>query len=269
MACVEMVVNNSPEAAKLYQELVDGWAAPGLKAFYRQFIGEVDPAVKEDWKESLRKPELVLGSNPNQVFEVYGGLLSSGSLEPVGWAQQAMAMAEGLPENSPEGLALAEWFKRMFSFILEGFNRQEDLQTGIVRVSPFDESLWLRLAVLYRSGLEHGGITQDRVQRAFKVREVKGKPVDFEKELVEKPTGRLHRQVTQAGKQAGLSLRHDHTFEDAAWYWYQSRIVHPSVYQYVNAASFTEENPPNLKNVQKAVQACDTAVGFRRHRHKP
>ena len=59
MACVEVVANSSPRAGELYRELVAAWAAPGVKALYKEVMASVPEEDVQEWKEKLGQAELV------------------------------------------------------------------------------------------------------------------------------------------------------------------------------------------------------------------
>jgi len=261
MACVEVVANWSPRGRELYQELVKAWTAPGVRGFYEQFMAQVPDDVVQEWKDKMRNPGLALAPDANKPFQDLVALRSSlgsvfGSAEVVNALQGA--------ESTPEVTDLARLVNLILEFINAGFNREKDLERGIVRVLPSTETPWLMLMVLYRSGLEHGGITPERLDRIYKVRQVNGETVNFEQLMTEEPMSRLHREVARASKEAGLKLRHDNKFVDAAWLWYQCRVVHASVEKYVDALSHEGDCTLDLKNVQKVVKVCDDAIGFRK-----
>lgn len=266
MACVEVIANFSPRGAELYRELVRAWAAPGVKGFYEQFMAEVPEEDILEWKNKFRNPGLLLVPDPNKPFRDLAQVGSS--LESVRGTEEIVRALEGA-ESTPEATDTAGLFELIFAFIIAGFNREKDLERGIVRVLPSTEHPWLLLMVLYRTGLEHGGITPERLNRVYKVKQVKGKTVNFEDVMVNEPMSRLHRRVVEASKKAGLKLHHDNKFLDAAWVWYQCRVVHATVEDYLEAEWDKGDYAIDLKNLQKLVKLCDDAVGYRKRLAKP
>lgn len=263
MACIEVVANYSAQAGEMYAELVHAWGAPELQAFYRDFVASLPDELIEEWKDCLRRPEVALADameNPlallseSEVDEVFEGIWDDPEYEP---------SFEGVMSDA-QARAFLNWVRLLLAFVRVGFNPQPDREAGTYRVVPRPERSPLLFAVMYRSGLEYGGVTPARLDRAYKVREVNGKVVDFEEVMAEKPANRRHRTVVKASKKAHMRLQHDYTFLDAATLWYRCRMLYTSVDQYVGAAAFVEENTPDLKNVQKAVKKCDRAVGYMR-----
>jgi hypothetical protein len=266
MACVEVVANWSPRGRELYQELVNAWSAPGVKGFFEQFIANVPDDVVQEWKEKMRNPGLALSPDPNKPFDDLGK--AGSSLGTVFGSEAVVRALEGA-ESTEEAADTARLFGLIFEFIIQGFNREKDLEQGIVRVLPTTEPPWLMLMALYRSGLEHGSITPDRLDRVYKVRQVKGKTVNFEEVMANEPMSRLHRKVVEASKKAGLKLHHDNTFLDAAWVWYQCRVVHATVEEFLKAEWDEGDYSVDLKNLQKLVKTCDDAVGYQKRLARP
>lgn len=179
MACVEVVANCSPDAGEIYRELVKAWADPEVKGFYEQVMATLSEQDVEDWKGQLRNPGLAFLPDPNKPFN--DALALDSSVEETEHSDAVLKALEG-QESTPEASAAARVFGLLFAFITQGFNREKDLDRGIVRVMPTTEPHWLMLAVLFRSGLEYGDVTPDRLERIYKVGKVKGKTVIFEDE---------------------------------------------------------------------------------------
>lgn len=266
MACVEVVANWSPRGRELYQELVRAWTAPGVKGFCEQFMANMGEDEVEEWRDKLRNPGLALSPDPNKPFEDLGRAGSSlGSV----FGSEAVVNAIKGAESTPEATDTARVFGLVFEFINAGFNREKDLEQGIVRVLPTTEPPWLMLMALYRSGLEHGNVTLERLDRVYKVRQVKGKTVNFEEVMANEPMSRLHRKMVETSKKAGLKLHHDNTFLDAAWVWYQCRVVHATVEDFLEAEWNEGDYSVDLKNLQKLVKTCDDAVGYQKRVARP
>ena len=128
MACVEVVIDCSPLGRDLYQELVKAWSAPGVKAFYEQFMAEVPEDEVEGWKEGLMHPELMLLPDPNKPFLQIAG--AGSSLQSVPGSDEIVKALEG-EESTAEVSDTAELFGLVFAFIIEGFNRESDLERGV------------------------------------------------------------------------------------------------------------------------------------------
>ena len=67
MACVEVLANNSPKAGELYRELVQAWAALGVKGFYERFMADVPEENVQEWKAKLMNPGLMLLPDPSRL----------------------------------------------------------------------------------------------------------------------------------------------------------------------------------------------------------
>ncbi len=266
MACVEVVANWSPRGRELYQELLKAWASPGAKAFYKQFMAEAPEEEVKNWKNMVRNPGLMLLPDPNKPFR---DLVEAGSAPASVQGTEEITEALEGDWSTPEVSDTARLIELVLAFIEEGFNREEDLKRGIVRVLPTTEPPWLLLMTMYRSGLEYGGITLERLNRIYKVRQVKGKTVNFEEVMANDPMSRLHRRVVKASKEVGLKLHHDNTFLDAAWVWYQCRVVHASVEDFLEAEWDKGDYSVDLKNLQKLVRRCDDAIGYRKRLARP
>jgi len=266
MACVEVVANWSPRGRELYRELVKAWAAPGARAFYEQFMAEVPDEEVEKWKDGLRNPGLALLPDPNRPFRDLVEV--SSSLGSVSGSEQVVKARDGA-EGTPEVRDVATVVSLVLGFIIEGFNREKDLERGIVRVMPSTDYPWLPLMVEYRSALEHGGITPERLDRLYQVRQVKGKTVNFEDVMTQEAMSRLHRKVVADAKKLGLKQRHDSSFLDTAWVWYQCRVVHATVEDFLEAEWDNGDYSIDLKNLQKVVKVCDDVVGYRKRLARP
>lgn len=266
MACVEVVASCSPHAGEIYRELVNAWAAPDVKGFYEQVMATLPEQDVEDWKGQFRNPELAFLPDPNKPFKDVLGV--GASVENTEFNDAVLKALQG-EESTPEATAAATVFGLVFAFIIAGFNREQDLERDIVRVLPTTEPPWLMSMVLYRSGLEYGGITPERLDRIYKVGKVKDKTVNFEEVMTQEPMSRLHRKVVEASKKASLKLHHDNKSLDAAWVWYQSRVVHATVEDLLEAEWDKGDYEVDLKNLQKLVKLCDDAIGYQKRLARP
>lgn len=260
MACVEVVSQNREQAGLLYSNMLKAWAKPGTSDLYNKVISQIANTEIEEWKEIVKHPESVIESDVNEPWikaaEMLGNTEATKEVVEGEWGVKTDKVEEEFPETWDLLMLIIE-------FILKGFNRKQDTEKGKYKVIPSTSPPWLLLAVMCRTGFESKNITSSTMRRLFKVRNIKGKDYDFEEILTMQPWSRKHRWVASAAKEAKMTLRHDNKFLDAAWLWYQCRIVHLGIEKFLDSEA-DKLNYPDLKNVQKEVQLCDKAIGYQR-----
>lgn len=266
MACVEIVSNNSERAGAIYRNILDAWEKPGIKTFYDELISEIPDSEKEEWKNKLKFPEKAFEPDVNKPWTDLLNLTNepdfgNGIIE--GKWKKAL---ESLEEQYTD---VGHLFSLILEFILVGFNRESDQAEGKYKVIPSFTPPWLILAIMYRTAFEYNQITLDRLRKIYKVRKFKGKTYDFEEVLTKQPMSRMHRRMVAGGKKAKMVLRHDSKFLDTAWLWYQCRVVHSNIEEFLSAEAERGNDKLDLKNVQKEIRRCDDAVGYQRRKKPP
>ncbi len=59
---------------------------------------------------------------------------------------------------------------------------------------------WLIIAAMFRSAFDSRNITLDQMRRVYKVKQIKGKIVDFDEVLTKQPISWMHREMAALGK---------------------------------------------------------------------
>jgi len=245
MPCVEVVSRSSEKAAAIYNEIVEAWGEPGIKAVCEDIVSEVPEFERERVKQALLHPESELLPDPNKPFKNLEKLFTGLEVSEDFFKAEETARLERL----------------ISEFIIVGFNRESDIAKGRLRVFPSEKNVWLILAVVMRTAFEHTDITLEKIRNFYKLRKYKGEVVDFHKVLTEEPMSRKHRRIVASSKAVNLKLKNDKTIVKAARRWYQCRIVYPRISEFCDSESEKEIIlEPN--NVAKQIRPCDDAVGY-------
>jgi len=259
VACVEVVSKSSEKARAIYQEIIEAWGKPGIKAFYEAIISEVPDSELERAKYALLHPETELLPDPNKPFkdleEMFIGLEIN---EDIFKDDDNVQLP---PEDEQDLERFANLVCLIMEFIIVGFNRESDIEKGRYRVVPTEKAPWLILAVMLRTSFESNNITLERLGRIYKLRKYKGKIIDFDKVLTEQPMSRWHRRIVASGKAVKLKLKNDRVIMEAARHWYKARVAFPSINKYCAAPVNYKLDP---KNIGKQIRPCDDAVGYTR-----
>jgi hypothetical protein len=72
----------------------------------------------------------------------------------------------------------------------------------------------------------------------------------------------MHRRLVAAGKGTNMKLHHDYKYLDAAWLWYQCRIIYQNIDDFLDAEEDKGNHNFDYKNVQKQIKICDDALGY-------
>lgn len=259
VACVEVVSKNSEKAKAIYQQIIESWGKTGIKAISDEVFSLVPKSEIEKMKNALLHPEAELLPDPNKPFrkleEMFAGIEIN----------EDFFKDENIDNLSPEQQKEVQEFAELACLILEftiiGFNRETDIEKRRYRVIPTEKGTWLILAVMLRTSAENYNITLEGLRNFFKVREYKGKTIDFHKVLAEQPMSRLHRRMIASGKAVKLKLKNDKVIIDAARAWYQCRVKYSSVSKYCDALS-KKGVILDPKNLEKKIRPCDDAVGY-------
>ncbi|MFC2012630.1 hypothetical protein ACFLVU_05820, partial [Chloroflexota bacterium] len=64
IACVEIVAKNSEKAGVIYDQIVEAWENPRVKAISKEFLSEIPDFKKEEIKQALIHPETAFLPDP-------------------------------------------------------------------------------------------------------------------------------------------------------------------------------------------------------------
>ncbi len=233
-ACVEVVSKSSEKVGAIYQEIIEAWEKPGIKAFHEAIMSEVPDSEIERAKYALLHPETEFLPDPNRPFkqleEMFTGLEINEDFFEDDDSTEDLSQED--QQNVEEFAALV---CLVLEFIIVGFNRESDIAKGRYRVIPSEKAPWLILAVMIRTSLESYNITLERLRRIYKVRKYKGKAIDFHEVLTEQPMSRWHRRIVASGKAAKLKLKNDRVIIEAARHWYKCRVAFLSISKYCDS----------------------------------
>jgi hypothetical protein len=257
-ACVEVVSKSSEKAASLYKQILEAWDNPGVTKISKEIYAEIPDSTQEEIKQTLINPEKALLPDPNKPFkdleEVFTDLKMDDAI------LNAQNSTETISKEDEKNLEeVLNFALLIYEFILVGFNREADVDKGIIKVIPSEKHIWLILAVEMRTSFEHANIKLEKVRNFYLVRKNKGKIIDYHKILTEQPMSRMHRRMIADSKKVNLKLKNDRIFMNAARLWHQCRVVYPSVNKYCEAQSAHGEQL-DPKNIEKMIKPCDEAV---------
>ena len=245
VACVEVVCRSCERAGKVYDRIVKAWSEAGAKSVSERIGSMIGESGREKIREAALHPERELLPDPNKLFREMESLFRGVELKREFFEAEETGRLEAL----------------ISEFIVVGFNRKSDTETGRCRVIPSDNAPWLIWAVGILTALDSHRLTLERVRDFYKVRRHKGKRVDFHKVLTEQPMSRLHRRMVASAKAVDLRLKNDRTIVAAAQRWYQCRVVYRSIDDFCDAEA-EKGHILDGKNVDKQIRPCDDAVGY-------
>jgi len=260
MACVEVVSKNSEKASSIYKNILKAWVKPETNDLYIEVTSRMSNSEVEEWKELIRHPESLIKSDINEPWIKFPLALQDEDYIKSFLEENFEIDSDSVEEEFP---GVVNLFKLIYEFIFVGFNREIEIKKGKYRVIPTLSPPWLLLSVIYRTGFESKNITLDKMRKIYKVRKIKGKIYDFEEVMTKQPMSYRHRWVVAAAKQTKVVLHHDKKFINAAWLWYQCRVVHPGIEGFLDSEA-EKGNHLDLKNIQKEIQVCDHAIGYQR-----
>jgi hypothetical protein len=259
MACIEIVSCNSTRAKTIYNDIVKAWGNPGVQELYDKLISEFSDEEKGYMENMVRNPELAFEGDVNKPWNDIVSLVSKPDFENIAFTGTWKQAFDTLDTKYQDVWNL---FCLMFDFIFEGFNRESDIKERKFKVIPSVEPPWLLNMIMYRTLMENKHITLDRLIKIYKVREYKGKTYNFEHILTQHPNNRMHRRLVAAGKGTNMKLHHDYKYLDAAWLWYQCRIIYQNIDDFLDAEEDKGNHNFDYKNVQKQIKICDDALGY-------
>lgn len=144
---------------------------------------------------------------------------------------------------------------RINDFIKIGFNSTQGKQ----KVLPSNAS-WLCVAIGLRSLVD---FSVDRPDwDTYKLVEFSGKTYDFTNALDGESRNRKYRRNVDVFQSKGWRLKLDRTIKQAAFRWYQCRVVHKSIEDFLDAEADKGNIKLDLKNIQKEIRVCDEATGY-------
>jgi hypothetical protein len=257
MACVEVVSKRSVKAGTIYQKIIEMWCEPGTKSFFDSIASIITESEKEKIKQAIIHPETELLPDPNKPFRDFEEMFSSAIAHADFFKDSDNELS--LKEDDQAAEEVAKLANLILEFIVVGFNRESEIAKWKYSVLPSENNPWLIIAIVLRTSAESYNITLERIRNYYKLRQYKGKIIDFHKVLTEQPMSRWHRRIIAHGKAAKLRLKNDRIFVDAAHAWYKCRVVYPSVNKYCEAPENYHLDP---KNVDKQIRPCDDAIGY-------
>jgi len=261
MACIEVVASSSGEAGNIFKELVKAWSKPGTDELYNVVISRMSNSEMEEWKELIKHPESIIKSDINEPWEELKSALECPDFSKSIVRGKWKINVDNVETKYPDVWNIT---KLVVEFILIGFNRDVDVQQGKYKVVPTFSPPWLILLVMLRTAFESKNITTEKMNKLYKAKKIKGEIYNFEEVLTLKPMSYMHRQVAKNRQRKNVKLHHDSKFLDAAWLWYQCRIVYSSINEFLIKETDKGKEKLDLKNVQKEVQLCDKAIGYKK-----
>jgi hypothetical protein len=245
VACVEVVCESSEKARILYNRIIEAWKGAEIKVISDKIYSVIPESEKGKIKNALLHPETELLPDPNRPFKELEKLFTSMEVDGEVFIVEETAKLERLVSE----------------FIIVGFNRESDIESGRCRVLPSENALWLSWAIAMRTILASYKNAFERVRDFYKVRKYKGKVINFQKVLKEQPMSRWHRRMVASSKAVNLKLKNDRTIVKAARRWYQCRVVYQSINKFCDDQS-KKGIILDPKNVDKQIRPCDEALCY-------
>ncbi len=258
MACVEVVSQKSERAGVIYQRIFDAWTKPETNELSDYVIKKIPNKEIKRWKDLVINPESGINSDVNEPWTNFVESMKAPDFGKEIIEEEWEINLESFDTDYPGAYAL---FQLVCNFILVGFNREDEVTKRIYRVIPSNSPPWLWLAIMVRTAFESKNITLETMRNIYFKRKIKGKEYDFEEIMTKKPMSPKHRMVVATCKDLNMLLHHDRKFLKSAGIWYQCRVVHSGIEDYLNSEA-DNNNILDLKNIQKQVQPCDHALGY-------
>jgi len=298
MACIEVVLEESEQAAQVFRDLACAYDRPGPQGSndplrsaiagkrYEKLKEQLVSAVSEA-QQNVHKPwsDLAEFAGDSDSWEGLSedadgeGDTEASEAEDDGGIADLLRgfkiecdVVDGkwtvVPTTETEGdVAIADEFDGVVGLVLKfievGFNRESDVAEGRPRVVPSLKAPWLPLGVLYRAAWEHHRLSLEKLGGRYGRVQVGRKIYRVEDLVANRRPRRLHGKIVAAAKGEHLELHHDETYLDAARLWYKCRVLHSSIEDYL-AGQPWKGRDADYKNDQKKIRPCDDAVGYRR-----
>jgi hypothetical protein len=229
--CVDIAVNQSPEASRIYQQIIDEWGKPDCQALLKEIIVLPVSQFKEWRKAAAEKREY------DSELDIWMGLY--------------------------EKYRKSDDFKYLFSLIGEfievGFNRKEDLIQGKLMVTA-SRAAYLNFAVVM---LVAGNYLEKHPELNIETQLKIGDIVLDVSVLYGVDNERVHRMHSRLFKGLGYQLSHDDKLKRVAWRWYQCRVVYSGPEEFC-IKSQLEGIDLDPANISKEIWLGDIATGYPR-----
>jgi hypothetical protein len=227
--CVYIAVNQSPEARRIYQQIMDEWGKPDCQALLKEKI--VLPVAQfKEWRKAAAE-----NKEYDSELDIWMGLY--------------------------EKYRKSDDFKYLFSLIGEfievGFNRKKDLIQGKLMVTA-SRAAYLNFAVVMLiagSYLEKHPELDGKTQLKF------GGIVLDVSVLYGVGDEHVHRMHSKLFKGLGYQLSHDDKLKIVAWRWYQCRVVYSGPEEFC-IKSQLEGIDLDPANISKEIWLGDIATGY-------
>ena len=228
---VYIAVNQSPEARRIYLQVMDEWGEPDCQALLKEIIALPAARFKE-WQEAAAENR-ELDSELDIWMDLY------------------------------EKYRKSDDFKRLFDligeFIEAGFNREKDLTQGKLMIKA-SNAPYLNFAVVM---LVAGSYLEKRPESDGKTRyKFGGIALDVSVSYSEDDE-RVHRMHSKLFKGLGYQLSNDEKLKRLAWRWYQCRVVYSSPEEFC-IKSQLEGMDLDPASVSKEIWLGDIATGYPR-----
>ena len=229
--CVDIAVNQSPEASRIYQQIMGEWGKPDCQALLKEIIVLPVSQFKEWRKEAAEKREY------DSELDIWMGLYEK-------------------YRNSDD-------FKYLFGLIGEfievGFNRKKDLIQGKPMVTA-SHAAYLNFAVVM---LVAGNYLEKHPELNIETQLKIGDIVLDVSVLYGVDNERVHRMHSRLFKGLGYQLSHDDKLKRVARRWYQCRVVYSGPEEFC-IKSQLEGIDLDPAKISKEIWLGDIATGYPR-----
>ncbi|MFC1958405.1 hypothetical protein ACFLV6_00560 [Chloroflexota bacterium] len=158
-------------------------------------------------------------------------------------------------KDSPDCKYLIE---RVKEFIKIGFNRDQGQQ----KVLPSKET-WLSFTIGLKALVDFSVEKPD--WETFKQFEFGGKTYDFSI-IFDGESNNQHRRNVDLFQSIGWHRKLDKTIRQAAFRWYQCRVVNSRIEDFLSAEAKRGNLKLDLKNIQKEIRIVDDATGYEKRK---
>ena len=225
---IDIATEHSKDAKDRYQRVVDTWGRPGCQAVLRDKV-EVPTADVVGWFEAAAK-----GTAYEPRSKFMGDLMKR-------------------HRNASDVKHLTE---SMGSFIEDAFNRRREKKVIMPAAGFLCAAVMQMSAGQYLE--EH---PEFEVEREFNLGD---RVWDSSAYLDGVSDDRLHRKYTKAFKHFNFKLTHERKLRDAAWYWYQCRVVYSGPEEFCIKHQLNTGIELLPSNISKEILLGDVATGYPR-----
>jgi hypothetical protein len=264
MACVEVVKKESEKARLIYDKIRNGMDNPDLKSIREGIFSSLNKEEQDNLKQELISVDKFIEQDVDKPFKLLSDFFNDDDLQ-----ETFVKIIENSnkSDNDHEFKDLFDFISSVFEFILIGFNNESDVNNGKYKVVPLNDPPWLLIAITVATAMEYTGITMDKLVQVYKIKNLKGKLINYEYILTQKPTNRIHRRIVDKAQKGNLKLIHDKKILRAAERWYQCRVVYPGIEKYCNAEA-ARGVILEPKKIDKEIRPCDDAIGYNRRKKR-